>query len=133
MVDHTHSARDLVAQRAPRDAQARAAERPTAIQVQGARVHNLKDVDVSIPLNTLVAVAGVSGSGESSLAMGLLYAPAHQRRFAKVPRGKLVSLPTPRQCSGSRSNQPLVTTTSPGWLLDARWSCPQPRTNGQRR
>ena len=39
----------------------------TAIQVRGARVHNLKNIDVDIPLNAIVGIAGVSGSGKSSL------------------------------------------------------------------
>ena len=43
------------------------------ILVRGARVHNLKNVDVDVPLNKIVAVAGVSGSGKSSLALGVLY------------------------------------------------------------
>ena len=42
---------------------------PTCIQVRGARVHNLKNVDVDIPLGCLVGIAGVSGSGKSSLAL----------------------------------------------------------------
>ncbi|MEU4384131.1 excinuclease ABC subunit UvrA [Promicromonospora sp. NPDC023805] len=52
---------------------------PTAIEVRGARVHNLKDVDVSVPLGELVAIAGVSGSGKSSLALGVLYAEGSRR------------------------------------------------------
>ncbi|HSF97501.1 MAG TPA: excinuclease ABC subunit UvrA [Ornithinibacter sp.] len=50
-----------------------------AIQVRGARVHNLKDVCVDVPLDGLVAIAGVSGSGKSSLAMGVLYAEGSRR------------------------------------------------------
>ncbi|MBR3160342.1 MAG: excinuclease ABC subunit UvrA [Atopobiaceae bacterium] len=50
-----------------------------AIEVRGARVHNLKDVDVSIPLGKVVGIAGVSGSGKSSLAMGVLYAEGSRR------------------------------------------------------
>lgn len=49
------------------------------IEVRGARVHNLKDVDVSIPLNQVVGIAGVSGSGKSSLALGVLYAEGSRR------------------------------------------------------
>ena len=44
------------------------------IEIRGARVHNLKRIDVDIPLGKIVAVAGVSGSGKSSLALGVLYA-----------------------------------------------------------
>ena len=49
------------------------------IQVRGARVHNLKNVDVDVPLQKIVAVAGVSGSGKSSLALGVLYAEGSRR------------------------------------------------------
>ena len=52
---------------------------PTVIQVRGARVHNLKSLDVDVPLGRLVAVAGVSGSGKSSLALGTLYAEGARR------------------------------------------------------
>lgn len=54
-------------------------EEPTDIQVHGARVHNLKNIDVSIPLHKLVGVAGVSGSGKSSLAIGVLYSEGSRR------------------------------------------------------
>ena len=47
--------------------------------IRGARVHNLKNVDVDIPLNEIVAVAGVSGSGKSSLALGVIYAEGSRR------------------------------------------------------
>ncbi|MDO4806687.1 MAG: excinuclease ABC subunit UvrA [Coriobacteriales bacterium] len=50
-----------------------------SIEVRGARVHNLKSVDVSIPLNKVVGIAGVSGSGKSSLALGVLYAEGSRR------------------------------------------------------
>lgn len=50
-----------------------------SIEVRGARVHNLKDVDVRIPLNQVVGIAGVSGSGKSSLALGVLYAEGSRR------------------------------------------------------
>ena len=52
---------------------------PQAIQVRGARVHNLKNIDVDIPLNRVVGIAGVSGSGKSSLALGVLYAEGSRR------------------------------------------------------
>ena len=54
-------------------------ESPKYITVRGARVHNLKNIDVDIPLGKLVAVAGVSGSGKSSLALGTLYAEGSRR------------------------------------------------------
>ena len=44
------------------------------IEIRGARVHNLKNIDVDVPLNKIVGIAGVSGSGKSSLALGVLYA-----------------------------------------------------------
>lgn len=50
-----------------------------AIQVRGARVHNLKNIDVDIPLNKIVGIAGVSGSGKSSLALGVLYTEGSRR------------------------------------------------------
>ena len=53
--------------------------RPQAIRVRGARVHNLKNIDVDIPLDRIVAIAGVSGSGKSSLALGVLYAEGSRR------------------------------------------------------
>lgn len=49
------------------------------IEVKGARVHNLKNIDVSIPLNQIVGIAGVSGSGKSSLALGVLYSEGSRR------------------------------------------------------
>ena len=49
------------------------------IEVRGAQVHNLKNIDVDIPLNEIVGIAGVSGSGKSSLALGVLYAEGSRR------------------------------------------------------
>lgn len=76
---------------------------PLSIQVRGAKVHNLKNVDVTVPLRQLVAVAGVSGSGKSSLAMGVLYAEGSRRyiealstytrrRMAQAPRASVDSV-----------------------------------------
>jgi excinuclease ABC subunit A len=70
---------------------------PDRITVRGARVNNLRDVDVEIPLRQLVGIAGVSGSGKSSLALGVLYAEGSRRyiealstytrrRMAQAPR-----------------------------------------------
>lgn len=61
------------------DSQMNAEQTPTSIKVRGARVHNLKNVDVDIPLGGIVGIAGVSGSGKSSLALGVLYAEGSRR------------------------------------------------------
>ena len=52
---------------------------PDHIEVRGARVHNLKNIDVDIPLGKITGIAGVSGSGKSSLALGVLYAEGSRR------------------------------------------------------
>lgn len=52
---------------------------PNCIKVFGARVHNLKNISIDIPLNKIVGIAGVSGSGKSSLALGVLYAEGSRR------------------------------------------------------
>lgn len=52
---------------------------PEAIRVRGARVHNLRNLDIDVPLGRLVGIAGVSGSGKSSLALGVLYAEGSRR------------------------------------------------------
>lgn len=52
---------------------------PTKIEVRGGRVHNLKNIDVDIPLHKFVAISGLSGSGKSSLAMGILYEEGSRR------------------------------------------------------
>ena len=49
------------------------------IEVRGARVHNLKNIDIHVPLHKIVGIAGVSGSGKSSLALGVLYAEGSRR------------------------------------------------------
>ena len=58
---------------------ARKKNSPDKIIVRGARVHNLKGIDVEVPLNEIVGIAGVSGSGKSSLALGVLYAEGSRR------------------------------------------------------
>lgn len=52
---------------------------PKHIKVRGAKVHNLKNIDVDVPLHKIVGIAGVSGSGKSSLALGVLYAEGSRR------------------------------------------------------
>lgn len=54
-------------------------KKPDKIEVRGARVHNLKNIDIDIPLNKITAIAGVSGSGKSSLALGVLYSEGSRR------------------------------------------------------
>ena len=49
------------------------------IEIRGGRVHNLKNIDLDVPLGKLVGIAGVSGSGKSSLALGILYAEGSRR------------------------------------------------------
>ena len=49
------------------------------IEIKGAKVHNLKNIDVDIPLNKIIAISGVSGSGKSSLALGVIYAEGSRR------------------------------------------------------
>ncbi len=53
--------------------------RPDKIEIRGAKAHNLKNIDVDIPLGKIVGIAGVSGSGKSSLALGVLYAEGSRR------------------------------------------------------
>lgn len=57
----------------------KAIKEPTHIEVRGARAHNLKNISVNVPLHKLVGIAGVSGSGKSSLALGTLYAEGSRR------------------------------------------------------
>lgn len=52
---------------------------PDKILVRGARVHNLKNINVDVPLGTIIGIAGISGSGKSSLAIGVLYAEGSRR------------------------------------------------------
>ena len=55
------------------------AKSPDHIEIRGARAHNLKNLDIDIPLGKIVGIAGVSGSGKSSLALGILYAEGSRR------------------------------------------------------
>lgn len=55
------------------------AKLPRQIEVRGGKVHNLKNIDIDIPLHQFVAISGLSGSGKSSLAMGILYEEGSRR------------------------------------------------------
>src|SRR5579875_1751054 len=77
----TKSKKQSIASIAPSD-KAVTPARADAIFIKGARVHNLKNIDVSIPRNKLVVVTGVSGSGKSSLTIDTLFAEG-QRRYAE--------------------------------------------------
>ncbi len=76
MSSHRHPAHTTSSQRNANPAHF---TEPEAIEVRGARVHNLKSLDVEVPLRQLVGIAGVSGSGKSSLALGVLYAEGSRR------------------------------------------------------
>ncbi|MEV0011496.1 excinuclease ABC subunit UvrA [Streptomyces sp. NPDC047973] len=102
------------------------------VRVRGAREHNLRDVDVDIPRDTLTVFTGVSGSGKSSLAFGTVYAEAQRRYFESVAPyarrlihqvgapdvGEITGLPPAvsleqrRSAPGSRSSVGTVTTLS---------------------
>ena len=65
---------------------------PKKIVVRGANVHNLKNINVDVPLHQIVGIAGVSGSGKSSLALGVLYAEGSRRYLeSKVCKVSLIS------------------------------------------
>src|SRR5450631_4147599 len=66
------------------DHQPPASVQPGFVRVRGARVHNLKNVDLEVPRDVLVVFTGVSGSGKSSLAFGTLYAEAQRRYLESV-------------------------------------------------
>ena len=59
------------------------AEEKDQVSVYGARVHNLKNIDVSIPRNSLTVITGLSGSGKSSLAFDTIFAEG-QRRYIET-------------------------------------------------
>ncbi|MFJ9688690.1 excinuclease ABC subunit UvrA [Streptomyces bacillaris] len=102
------------------------------VRVRGAREHNLQDVDVDIPRDTLTVFTGVSGSGKSSLAFGTIYAEAQRRYFESVAPyarrlihqvgapavGEITGLPPAvsleqrRSAPGARSSVGTVTTLS---------------------
>jgi excinuclease ABC subunit A len=85
------------------------------IRVRGARVHNLRDVDVDLPRDALVAFTGISGSGKSSLAFGTVYAEAQHRYMESVApyaRRLLRQLPAP-EVDGITGLPPAVALAQP--------------------
>ena len=80
---------------------------PRAIEIRGARVHNLRGIDLDVPLHRLVGIAGVSGSGKSSLALGILYAEG-SRRYLEA----LSTYTRRRMTSGRRSGRGQASNTS---------------------
>ena len=76
---------------------------PKKIVVRGANVHNLKNINVDVPLHQIVGIAGVSGSGKSSLALGVLYAEGSRRYLESLStytrRQPIISgLEEPKEC-----------------------------------
>lgn len=61
--------------------------------IRGAKVHNLKNIDIDIPLGKIVGIAGVSGSGKSSLALGVLYAEGRMTQAAKASVDEVLYVP----------------------------------------
>ncbi len=100
---------------------------PTHIVVRGARVNNLKSLNVDIPLHQLVAITGRSGSGKSSLAMGVLYAEGMRRyvsalstytrrRLGQVATRKSIKLntsPVPSPCANAQSSLVCAVQSAP--------------------
>ncbi len=79
-----------------RDDAARAALAPESLRIEGATLHNLRSLDVAIPLRRLVAVSGVSGSGKSSLIRGVLH---ESLRALLATKGTRRKAPAPNGCS----------------------------------
>ncbi len=93
------------------------------VHVRGAGEHNLKDVDIDIPRNAMVAFTGISGSGKSSLAFGTIYAEAQRRYFESVApyaRRLLHQLPAPQVRE--------ITGLPPAVALQQRHGAPQSRS-----
>ena len=100
---------------------------PACVQVRGGRVHNLKNIDVDIPLNRLVAVAGVSGSGKSSLALGILYAEGSRRYLESLStytRRRMTRRKRPRWTRSYISPPPWLCGRGPAFRVSAVPSAP---------
>ena len=90
---------------------------PKHIKVRGARVHNLKNIDVDVPLHKIVGIAGVSGSGKSSLALGVLYAEGSRRYLESL------STYTRRRMTGAAKAQVDEVLYVPAALSLLLWHC----------
>mgnify|MGYP002605537578 CR=1 FL=1 len=96
-----------------------------AIKVRGARVHNLKNINVDVPLNQIVGIAGISGSGKSSLALGVLYAEGSRRylealstytrrRMTQAPKALVDEMTVEEQAGQLRYDAPSVPSSETG-------------------
>jgi len=99
------------------------------VRVRGAREHNLKDVDVEIPRESLVVFTGVSGSGKSSLAFGTIYAEAQRRYLESVsPYARRLfhqmAVPDVDDIEG-------LPAIEPAFGLPARWIVPEGREHAE--
>lgn len=97
-------------QSAQKSQSARSTKIPDQIEVRGGAVNNLKNIDVNIPLHKFVAISGLSGSGKSSLAMGILYAEG-SRRYLEA-----LSTYTRRRISQTKATQALSVRHIPSAL-----------------
>ena len=79
------------------------------IEVRGDRVHNLKNIDVNVPLNKIVGIAGASGSGKSSLALGALYAEGSRRYLESLSTYTRRRMTGPRGRAGAGGGSPVCT------------------------
>ena len=86
--------------------------------IRGAKVHNLKNIDVDIPLGKIVGIAGVSGSGKSSLALGVLYAEG-SRRYLEA-----LSTSTRRRMTRPRRAWMRSCMFPPRWRCTSAPACP---------
>ena len=91
---------------------------PDKIEIRGAKAHNLKNIDVDIPLGKIVGIAGVSGSGKSSLALGVLYAEGSRRYLES-----LSTYTRRRMTQASRAMADDVRYVPPHWPFTSAPAC----------